>query len=71
MPKRRAPTRKKTLAEADSNGDTIDSAVAVARAGPAPPPSKKTKMTENTKNVNNGQSTCLHFPLLNLPLCVV
>ena len=54
MPKRKAPAKKKTIAEADSNGDTTDSAVAVARVDPAPPPTKKTKVAaaEKTKGKN-------------------
>ena len=55
MPKRKAPVRKKTLAEADSNGDTTDSAVAVARVDPVPPPTKKTKITEHHTKTNNSK----------------
>ena len=50
MPKRKASSRKKTIAEADSNGDTTDSAVAVAKVDPVPPPTKKKKVAaEKTK----------------------
>ena len=50
MPKRKAASRKKTIAEADSNGDTTDSVMAVAKVDPAPPPTKKKKVVaEKTK----------------------
>lgn len=57
MPKKKAPAKKKTVAEADSNGDTTDSAVALARADTVPPPTKKTKVAavEKTKG-KNGES---------------
>ena len=49
--------KKKTIAEADSNGDATDSAVAVARADPAPPPTKKTKVAAVGKTKGkNGES---------------
>lgn len=54
MPKRKATTRKKNLAEADSNGgDATDSAVAVASREPVPPPTKKTKVTEKVTGKTN------------------
>jgi len=53
MPKRKTTARKKTLAEADSNGDTTDSAVAVANVDPVPLPTKKSRVTEHRTNTNS------------------
>ena len=53
MPKRKAPLRKKTLAETDRNVDSTDSAVAVP-SEPAPPPTKKTRV-ERAKNTKSGR----------------
>ena len=53
MPKRKAPSRKKTLAETDKNVDSTDSAVAVPPE-PAPPPTKKTRV-ERAKNPKSGR----------------
>lgn len=62
MPKRKAPSRKKTVAEADSNGDATDSAVTFARTEPAPPPTKRSKIAtaEKSKNNSAGQWTSHH-----------
>ena len=62
MPKRKAPSRKKTVAEADSNCDTTDSAVTFARTEPAPPPTKKSKIAtaEKSKTNSAGQWTSNH-----------
>ena len=71
MPKRKAPVKKKTIAEADSNGDTTDSAVAVARADPAPPPTKKTKVAVERTKGNNGKSSSQYIQWLMKCLIVV
>lgn len=57
MPKRKASSRKKTVAEADSNSDTTDSAIAFARTEPAPPPTKRTKVgtAEKSKENSSGE----------------
>ena len=63
MPKRKASSRKKTVAEADSNGDTTDSAIAFARAEPAPPPTKRTKTgpAEKSKDNSVGEQSSHHI----------
>ena len=58
--------KKKTIAEADSNGDMTDSAVAVTRAStradPAPPPTKKTKVAPAEKTMGkNGKPSSHHI----------
>jgi len=66
MPKRKAPSRKKTLAETDRNVDSTDSALAVP-SEPAPPPTKK-KRVERAKNTKSGRGVI--YPLDYVTVCV-